>query len=121
MVGKKAASSAEAKLASWGVVHLESRWRGVGGRLVVVVDGGGGVGWGGGGGGAVEMEVGVEVMGTWMLGMDGCFGDIWWFVVGDVVVVVVVMRFCFGLFFDWPVSTAEEEEDGGEEGGGGGL
>lgn len=89
-MGKKAASSAEARFASCGVVHLVSRWRGLG----VVVGAGAAVADLVIIGGGVEVEVEVDVRGRWMLGMDGCFGHIAGGFVG-VLVVDVVFRFCF--------------------------
>lgn len=76
-MGKKEASSAEARFASWAPVHLDSRWRGLG------------VGVGAGAGVAVvvvvvvvrgeeeeeeAVVVVVVVRGAWMLGIEGCFG-----------------------------------------------
>ena len=72
-------------------------------------------------GGGVEVAgVVVMVMGRWMLGMGGCFGDVWGFGVVVVVVVVGVVesRFCFW-FFNWLVWIAEEGEEEEEDGEGG--
>lgn len=100
-MGKKEASSAEARFASWAPVHLDSRWRGLGAGVgagagvvvvVVVVRG------------EEEEEeeavvvVVVVVRGAWMLGIEGCFGCAGGFVavVGFVVAdVVFAVAFCF--------------------------
>ena len=81
-VGKKAASSADARFASWAPVHLDSRWRA----------GFGAPDWSSG---EVDVIGGVggrgRVRGTWILGMDGCFDVTGGFVVVVVVVVVIVV------------------------------
>lgn len=102
-MGKKEASSAEARFASWAPVHLDSRWRGLGV----------GVGAGAGAGAGVVVVVVVRgeeeeeeeavvvvvvVRGAWMLGIEGCFGCAGGFVavVGFVVAdVVFAVAFCF--------------------------